>query len=90
MFKKCSIDADLFQFLCASHRTILLDDIILTEIKHKQKQQKVMLFNDIIVFMDASLLKKKKKEPKDVEMWPLSLTWIRGDKKSMQIIPLGN
>jgi hypothetical protein len=42
-----------------------------------------MLFNDIIVFMDASLLKKKKKEPKDVEMWPLTLTWFRGDKKSI-------
>eukprot|EP01127_Copromyxa_protea_P018500 TRINITY_DN5841_c0_g1_i2.p1 TRINITY_DN5841_c0_g1~~TRINITY_DN5841_c0_g1_i2.p1 ORF type:complete len:692 (+),score=104.80 TRINITY_DN5841_c0_g1_i2:21-2096(+) len=76
-------------FLCASHRNLLLDEIVTTEIKHKQKPYKVMLFNDIIVFMDASILKKKKKEPKDVEMWPLTLTWIRGDKKTMFIYLTG-
>uniref|UniRef100_A0A6B2LAP2 DH domain-containing protein n=1 Tax=Arcella intermedia TaxID=1963864 RepID=A0A6B2LAP2_9EUKA len=47
---------------------------------------KFMLFNDILVIMDSVAMKKRIKEPKDIEQWPVELLWVeRGVDTSIKI-----
>jgi hypothetical protein len=48
-----------------------------------KKDYKILLFNDIIVIIDPITVKKKHKEPKDIEQWPCELVWIEKKKDNM-------
>jgi hypothetical protein len=55
--------------------------------KLKKESYKFYLFNDIFVFLDGIQTKKKVKEPKDVEQWPVELLWLeRGENYNLKLI----